>query len=70
MTHAADRAYDAESDGADVAEQLTPVALDDDDEDALSLTRVRLSPTSEADEADLLEQAIDVPFDDDRDSDR
>lgn len=51
-----------EFDEADAIEQLTPVTIDD--EDALSLTQVRLSPDAEADEADLLEQAIVVPFDD------
>lgn len=70
MPNAAGREFDDDAPEADAVEQLTPVTVDDDDDAALSLGRVRISPSSEADEADVLEQAIAVPFDDDLEFDR
>lgn len=70
MPTAAGREFDDDAPEADAVEQLTPVTVDDDDDSALSSTRVRISPSAEADEGDLLEQAIVVPFDDELEFDR
>lgn len=52
--------HDTEADEADLAEQRTPVA-DDDEEDEERVVRVR----DDVDEGDLLEQSTSVPEDDD-----
>lgn len=55
---------------ADVAEQLIPVGVDDEDDAMSDLRRVRVSTDAEATEADLIDQAIVVPLDDESDFDR
>lgn len=68
MTYARRHVFDDSAAEADAVEQLTPTT--DDDDAAMGLDRVRLSPYTEADEADLIEQAIVVPLDDDLEIDR
>ncbi|MDF3339755.1 hypothetical protein P3H80_20125 [Mycolicibacterium septicum] len=75
MTHANggefdDDAFDDDAPEADVAEQLIPVGVDDEDDALSDLQRVRISTDTEATEADLIDQAIVVPLDDESDFDR
>lgn len=58
-------AFDDEAPEADVAEQLIPVDVDDEEEGGLDAARVSVSRNWEANEADLIEQAIAVPLSDD-----
>lgn len=70
MTQASDRTFDDFAPEADAVEQLTPVAVDEEDEAVLDSVRVRISADTDAAEADLIEQAIAVPVDDELDFDR
>ncbi|WP_422746818.1 hypothetical protein ACN27E_04290 [Mycobacterium sp. WMMD1722] len=63
-----DPAFGHEATEADVAEQLIPVDVDDE-EGGLDPARVALSRHFDADEADLIEQSIAVPLADDDDPD-
>jgi hypothetical protein len=70
MTTPRDPASGADASEADIAEQLIPVDVSDEDV-ALDPERVSLSRNFDADEADLIEQAIAVPLtEDDPDFDR
>lgn len=74
MTHANrggfDDGFDDDIPEADVAEQLIPVGVDDEDDAMSDLGRVRISTDTDATEADLIDQAIVVPLDDESDFDR
>ncbi len=65
-----DTGFDEDATEADVAEQLIPVGVDDEDDALSDLRRVRISTDADATEADLLDQAIVVPLDDESDFDR
>lgn len=65
-----DEVFDDDATEADVAEQLIPVGVDDEDEALADLRHVRISPDAEATEADLIDQAIVVPLDDESGFDR
>jgi hypothetical protein len=70
MTTPRDPAFENEAAEADVAEQLIPVDVSEE-QDGLDPERVALSRHLDADEADLIEQSIGVPLtDDDPDLDR
>ncbi|MBO0676061.1 hypothetical protein JRC04_01145 [Mycolicibacterium sp. S2-37] len=64
MTTPRDPAFGYEATEADIAEQLIPVDVDDE-EGGIDPARVALSRTYDADEADLIEQSIAVPLTDD-----
>jgi hypothetical protein len=69
MTDPDGPSFDDDAPEADVAEQLIPVEISDEDTD-LDIARVRISRDWDASEADLIDQAIVVPLDDDPDFDR
>lgn len=69
MTNPDGLSYGDDAPEADVAEQLIPVDVSDEDT-ALDATGVRISRDLDASEADLIEQAIVVPLDDEPDFDR
>jgi hypothetical protein len=62
MTNPDGPSYGDDAPEADVAEQLIPVDVSDEDT-ALDATRVHISRDWDASEADLIEQAIVVPLD-------
>ena len=70
MTHAERGEFGDEVPEADVAEQLIPVGVDDEDDALSELPPVRISTDADATEADLIDQAIAVPLDDESDFDR
>jgi hypothetical protein len=59
-----DPAFDRDAAEADVAEQLIPVEVSEDDPD-LAAARTAISRDHDGSEADLLDQAIAVPLTDD-----
>ncbi len=65
-----DGVFDEDAAAADVADQLIPVSVDDEDDALSDLRRLRISPDADATEADLIDQAMVVPLDDESDFDR